>query len=61
MDEQQARKILGDKIQPDGDLYTLDGHLRWQRGEECVVLGGSFDVQELEAIAWWMKHKGHTA
>lgn len=58
MDEKQVKAILGDVITDDGGLYSLGWYLQWGVGEDSAVLDGQFDLEELEAIAWWMKNKG---
>ena len=56
MDEIEARKILGESIDPTGDLYDLGRYMSWEIGDDNIVLDGRFTVKELQAIAWWMEH-----
>ncbi len=62
MNEVKARQILGEAIHDDGSLGWLkDGEfLEWDTSanpaETDVQLDGWFSADELEAIAWWMKH-----
>lgn len=59
MNEEQARKILGDAIRLDGvSLYSLGWFLRWDPEYDRAVLDGDFTAEQLEAIAWWMRFKG---
>lgn len=62
MDETQARQILkSESIGRDNELYSPEMYLCWDSGEDCAVLDGHFDADELEAIAWWMRNKGKGA
>ena len=56
MDEEKARKLLGDSIKEDG-LYSLGWYLGWTHGDADATLDGSFTADDLEAIAWWMRNK----
>lgn len=56
MNEPTARKILEGSIQPDGGLYSLGWYLGWKRGDGHATLDGQFTPDDLEAIAWWMRH-----
>ncbi len=57
MNEEQARKILGDAVHPDGSLYQLGQYLCWNGKEDDACLDADFTADELEAIAWWMRNK----
>ena len=57
MDEEKARKILGEGIKARGGLFSISWYLEWLVGEDSCTLDGVFEVEELEAIAWWMKNK----
>lgn len=59
VDEQKAREILGDDIQPDGSLYCLGRYLAWSHGDDTVTLDAKFSADELEAIAYWMRRSSH--
>jgi hypothetical protein len=55
-DEAQARKILGEAIQPDGTLHEPTLLLRWDhKDSDIVCLEGDFTVDELEAIVYWVR------
>jgi hypothetical protein len=61
MNEQRAREILGALVQP---LDELIGHgVFWAPELNRALLGDnssgavSLSADELEAIAWWMRHK----
>lgn len=56
MDEEKARKILGDTVQEDGSLYNLGHYINWEHGDTDIVLDDRFTVEELVAIVWWMQH-----
>ena len=56
MTKEKAIKILGDTIKPDGSLFELGHYMSWSVGDKYVTLDCRFDADELEAIAWWMKH-----
>lgn len=56
MTEQRAREILGDTIQPDGSLYCLGHYTAWKHEHDTITLDCHFTVDELEAIAWWMRN-----
>jgi len=64
MDEKRAREILApDVIEGDEGLscvgWYLDGwYLAWNPGHDNATLDGSFNADELEAIAWWIRNKG---
>jgi len=55
VNEEEARKILEGCILKDNSLYDQYQYLYWTIGETEVVLDGQFGVEELEAIAWWVK------
>ena len=56
MNEQRAREVLGDIIQPDGSLYCIGHYIAWTKGDTSVCLDCNFDADELEAIVWWMQN-----
>jgi hypothetical protein len=67
MDERRAREILsieGDRIGV-GLYYVVwpvpvpDPDTCLQVGEDytCIALDGTFTVDELEAVVWWMRNK----
>ena len=56
MNEEKARKILGDWIQDDGGLYCLGIYLHYNPGDGCAVLDAEFSLEELQAIVWWMEN-----
>lgn len=63
MNKQQAREILteGDysAIQPDNSLRTWGGlYLAWNPGDKDITLDGEATIEELEAIAWWVRNMG---
>ena len=56
MDEKKAREILGDTIQKDNTLYNLGWYVACDSPED-ICLDAHFDIEDLEAIVWWMKNK----
>ncbi|HEX8310704.1 MAG TPA: hypothetical protein VF614_05260 [Chthoniobacteraceae bacterium] len=57
MNEQKAKEILGGMIGEDGSLKATGEFISWEPGESSVTLDGHFTVEELEAIAWWMRNQ----
>jgi hypothetical protein len=58
MNEQKAREILGDEITKEGGLYDLGHYMCWHPTDTRITLDCAFEVEELEAIVWWMKNHG---
>ena len=56
MTKEKAREILGDYIQEDGGLHSLGHYMAWTVGDKSICLDCHFDIEELEAIVWWMKN-----
>jgi hypothetical protein len=57
--EDRARRRLRHMIQVDGSLHQLTEYVYWDRNSgDCVTLDGHFSSAELEALAWWVRHKG---
>ena len=50
MDEKEAVKIL-DELKDSSNYVDLVAG-------ETAILDGYFDVEDLEAITWWMRNKG---
>ena len=57
MDEKTARRILGDRIQPNNNLYDGVYYVAWNPSHTKVTLDDEFSADELEAIVWWMRNK----
>ena len=57
MNEQRAREILKDCIQDDDGLYCLRHYMSWYPVTNTITLNDTFDADELEAIAWWIRNK----
>ena len=55
MNEKRARELLDNVIRPNGSLYGVGWYLSWN-GKDAL-LDGEFEVEDLEAIAWWMRNK----
>jgi len=55
MNEEKVRKILGDAIKVDNSLKDGGWYLWWSPGDSIATLDGYFSIEDLEAIAWWMK------
>jgi len=62
MTEEQAREILDARNAIGNDDGLLNGgwYLVWSRGDKEACLDGDFTADELEAIAWWMRHSPFT-
>lgn len=56
MDEIKAREILSADITNDGSLMNVGWYLSWKVGNKDACLDGDFTADDLEAIAWWMRH-----
>lgn len=56
MSEEKAKEVLGESIVEFG-LNSLGWYLSWEKGDEEATLDGRFTVEQLEAIAWWMRNK----
>ena len=66
MDENLARKILGrsiiksekkeweNNLQPSSEM----GYINWQKHLNYVTIDGELNIEQLEALAWWIKNKG---
>lgn len=57
MNEAEARRILGDTVQPDDSLFCLGHYTCWRPDDTEIVLDDRFSVEELEAMVWWMRNK----
>lgn len=60
MNETRATEILSERnaLSDSSGLYNLGWYLSWTAGDADATLDGTFDADELEAIAWWMRNKG---
>jgi hypothetical protein len=59
MNEEKAKKILSKFIQ-DGNILTgetFTDHIFWFPSENTVGIEGEFTLEEIEALAWWIKNK----
>lgn len=56
MTEEKARELLRHSI--DGkDLHDIGWYLAWKATyPDWATLDGTFSADDLEAIAWWMRH-----
>lgn len=58
MNEEKAREILGEAIQPDGSLGSCGWeYIDWKPGQNGIILDGGFGLETLEAIVWWMQNR----
>lgn len=58
MDEAKARALLEGFIQPDDILSSwVEGRHAYNMANGTVEISGQFTPDELEALAWWMRHK----
>lgn len=64
MNEQRAREILGTAVKSDSFLeekwcdYLAESKISWLAPSKYMELRGEFTLEELEAIAYWMREKG---
>lgn len=65
MNEQLARKILADMLReqdyPEFLTCTNDEGevvIAWTPENAQISLDGSYSIEQLEAILWWMRNKG---
>ncbi len=60
--ESRAAEIIEKLILPNGNLGCDAPWLHWRRGEVALgVDGGQLTPDELEAIAWWIRHMNSCA
>ena len=57
VDEKKAREILEGYLTKDDNLYYIYNYINWRSGASDIVLDGSFNANELEAMAWWIRNK----
>jgi hypothetical protein len=55
MNETKAIEILEQFISEDG-LFCSGKYLAYKNGETEITLDATFDIDELDAIVWWMKN-----
>lgn len=60
MNEERAREILGQTIRQDNGLFDGSQYTEWSVGDKDVVLDGRFNIEELEAIVWWIRNAQRT-
>lgn len=56
MDEKRAREILGVAIRPDNSISCVGHYMAWKPGDADIALDSTFEIEELEAILWWMQN-----
>lgn len=56
MNEEKAREILQYAIQPDNSLDSLGHYVDWHGGT-TVTLDGTYSLEDLKAMVWWMENK----
>ena len=58
MNEKKARSILGPMIEKSNDLSNAPSgeYVEYIIGFETIALNGDFTVEQLEALAWWMRN-----
>lgn len=62
MYEKRAREILGTGVKEDNSLSSIssDRYVDWPLGGgdvEVIRLDGDFSLDQIEAIAWWVRNK----
>jgi len=56
MNEKEARKILEEYTEEDNNgLHSLYNYVAWEPSDKDITLDGVFEIEELEAMAWWMR------
>lgn len=66
MNEESARVVLADMFDDQDQLYLFNdpvtGGYTWtpSDGHSIEIDGVRFTVEEMEAIAWWVRNKGIT-
>ena len=55
MTPERAKEILGDTVREDGSLYNLGWYVSWNKTRKRVVLDGEFGIEDLEAIAQYLR------
>lgn len=65
MNEEMAREELDWWIKPDNSLASLAPYVGWSPGDDpdrgITLDGDDFTIEELEAIAWWMRNKNFSS
>ena len=61
MNEEKARKILHSYIDESNRLLIwvfgeCHDYMYWKIGDEHVTLDGTYTIETLEAIIWWVKN-----
>lgn len=59
MNEEKAREILKDVITDNNCLAGTYAYSDWC-GNDNITLDGTFTLDELEAMAWWVRNKDIT-
>jgi len=65
MNEEKAKEILGRSIVESNDFWENNNlqpssdveFIRWQNDLDYVTVDGELKPDQLEAIAWWVRHK----
>ena len=60
MNEERAKKILNKFISRNNTIHYGDkyaDHIFWYGGD-TVDIAGDFTLEEIEALAWWMRNMG---
>jgi hypothetical protein len=57
MNEAKARKVLGDTITEENEMKDMNMYTDWSPDGKLIQLDGQYEVDELEAMAWWMRNK----
>lgn len=56
MNEETAMELL--PINEDNSIGPNYGHyMAWSPGDKTIMLDSEFDVEELEALTWWIRNK----
>jgi len=55
MEKEEAMALIGENIQPNGNLLDVEGYAIYSKGNTYAFLDGEFTSEHLQAIAWYMK------
>ena len=57
MNESKAREALGSSIQEDNSLSPCGYYLEWPNRLGEITMDGTFTVNDIAAILWWVENK----
>ena len=57
MNESKAREALGSSIQKDNSLRCCGWYLVWPNTLGELTMDGTFTINDIAAILWWVENK----